>query len=46
MMLAVAIAFSLVIMLIADLDGPGQGFINVSQQAMIDLRNALTEAKP
>ena len=45
-MLAVPIAFSAVIMLIADLDGPGQGFINVSQQAMIDLHHALTEAKP
>jgi hypothetical protein len=45
-MLAVAIAFSALIMLIADLDRPGQGFINVNQQAMIDLRNALTEAKP
>ena len=45
-MLAVAIAFSLVIMLIADLDRPGQGFINVSQQAMLDLRDALTARTP
>jgi len=45
-MLAVAIAFSAVIMLIADLDRPGEGFINVSQQAMIDLRDALTDSKP
>lgn len=39
--LAVAIAFSAVIMVIADLDRPGQGFINVSQQPMIDLRETL-----
>ena len=45
-MVAVAIAFSVVIMLIADLDRPGQGFINVSQQAMIDLRGSLTDSKP
>ncbi len=45
-MLAVAIAFSLVIILIADLDRPGEGFINVSQQAMIDLRDSLAESKP
>lgn len=37
-MLAVAIAFSAVIMVIADLDHPGKGFINVSQQPMVDLR--------
>ncbi len=40
-MLAVAIAFSAVIMLIADLDLPGEGFINVSQQPMVDVRDAL-----
>ena len=45
-MLAVALAFSLVIVLIVDLDSPGQGFVNVSQQAMIDLRDALAESKP
>jgi hypothetical protein len=38
-MVAVAIAFSLVIMLIADLDRPGEGFINVSQDAMLELRS-------
>ena len=37
-MIAVAVAFSLVIMLIADLDRPGEGFINVSQDAMLELR--------
>jgi hypothetical protein len=45
-MLAVAIAFSAVIMVIADLDRPGQGFINVSQQPMIDLRETLVTSKP
>jgi len=44
-MLAVAIAFSAVIMVIADLDRPGQGFINVNQQPMIDLRVLLAESK-
>ncbi len=37
--ISVAIAFSVVIMLITDLDRPGQGFINVSQQAMVDLQD-------
>jgi hypothetical protein len=41
-MLAVAIAFSVTIMVIADLDRPGKGFINVSQQPMADLRARLT----
>jgi len=45
-MLAVAIAFSAIILLIADLDRPGEGFINVRQQAMIDLRDSLTESGP
>lgn len=45
-MVTVAIAFAAVIMVIADLDRPGQGFINVSQQAMIDLRGTLAESKP
>lgn len=45
-MLAVAIAFSAVIMVIADLDRPGKGFINVSQQPMIDLRATVAESKP
>jgi hypothetical protein len=42
-MLAVAIAFSAVILLIADLDRPGEGFVNVRQQAMIDLRDSMPE---
>ena len=41
-MLAVAIAFSVTIMVIADLDRPGTGFINVSQQPMADLRTRIT----
>ena len=44
--IAVAIAFSVVIMLIADIDRPGKGFINVNQQAMIDVRDWMTAAKP
>ena len=45
-MLAVAIAFSAVIMVIVDLDRPGQGFINVSQQPLIELRELLATSKP
>ena len=45
-MLSVAIAFSAVIMVIADLDRPGQGFIKVSQEPMVDLRAALAGSKP
>ena len=45
-MLAVAVAFSLVIMVTVDLDRPGQGYINVSQQPMLDLRAMLAEPKP
>jgi hypothetical protein len=41
--LVVAVAFSLVIWLIADLDRPGEGFLTVSQQAMLDLRSSMTE---
>ncbi len=44
--LAVAFAFSTVIWLIADLDRPGEGTLKVSQQAMMDLRHAMTEPKP
>lgn len=44
-MLAVAFAFSAVIMVIADLDRPGEGFINVSQQPMIDLREMWVTSK-
>jgi hypothetical protein len=40
-MLIAALSFSMVIMLIADLNRPGQGWINVSQDAMLDLRLSL-----
>jgi hypothetical protein len=43
---AVAVAFSLVIMLVADLDRPGEGFVNVSQQVMIDLQDWMAQSKP
>jgi len=39
----VAAAFSLVIWLIADLDRPGEGFLTVSQRAIVDLRSSMTE---
>ena len=45
-MLAGPIAFSAIIMVIADLDRPGEGFINVSQQPMVDLREMLAASKP
>jgi hypothetical protein len=45
---AVVLAFSAVLILIADLDRPGQGWLRVSQQSMIDLRNSMsaTRSKP
>ncbi len=45
-MLSVAIAFSAVIMVIADLDRPGHGFINVSQEPMVALRAMLAKSAP
>ena len=45
-MLAVAIAFSVVITVIVDLDRPRQGFINVSQEPMLDLRSTFAVSKP
>jgi hypothetical protein len=39
--LALALAFSGVLLLIADLDRPHEGVVKVSQQAMIDLKNSL-----
>jgi hypothetical protein len=33
-------------MLISDLDRPGEGFVNVSQQAMIGLRDWMTAVNP
>ena len=39
---AVVLAFSAVLFLIADLDRPGKGLLRVSQQTMIDLRNSMS----
>jgi hypothetical protein len=41
-----ALVFTTVILLIADLDRPGEGLLNVSQQAMIDLVNRMGPATP
>jgi hypothetical protein len=41
MELALAVAFSVVLCLIAGLDRPREGLVNVSQQAMVDLQNKL-----
>ena len=41
MELALAVSFSLVLFLIADLDRPQEGLINVSQQAMSELQTKL-----
>jgi hypothetical protein len=38
---ALILGFSLVLYLIADIDRPGQGTLQVSQQSMIDLRNSM-----
>ena len=43
-MLAVAITFAAVIILIADIERPGEGWVNVSQQPMIDVRDWITAA--
>jgi len=45
-MAGVAIVFSLVIVLIVDLDRPGDGWIVVPQDAMVDVRNGLVDSKP
>jgi hypothetical protein len=37
------LAFSLVIVLIFDLDRPKQGFFHVSQQAMVDLEQRINQ---
>ena len=44
-MAIVAIVFSLVIVLIVDLDRPGDGWIVVPQDAMVDVRNELGDSK-
>lgn len=44
--LAVALTFSAVIGLIADLDRPQEGVLKVSQQALIDLRQSMQVPRP
>jgi hypothetical protein len=41
-----ALAFSAVILLIADLDRPREGLLKVSQQPMVDLQNSMRERSP
>jgi hypothetical protein len=41
MELALAVAFSVVLFVIADLDRPQEGLINISQQAMVELQTKL-----
>jgi hypothetical protein len=45
-MLGMVIAFAGVFFLIADLDRGHEGFLNVSQQALIDLQRTMQTAKP
>lgn len=41
-----AITFSAVLLLVADLDRPGEGMLRVSQQALVDLRATMEEPNP
>jgi hypothetical protein len=41
-----AAAFSLVFLLIADLDRPGEGFLHVSQQPLIDVQHSMAGDSP
>ena len=43
---AVALTFAVVIVLIADLDRPLEGVLNVSQQALIDLQQSMRTTSP
>lgn len=43
---AVTVGYAVLIMLIVDLDQPGRGFVNVSQQPMVDLRDRLNADRP
>lgn len=45
-MLGLILAFSGVLFLIVDLDRPREGFLTVSQQAMIDLQTSMGAGKP
>ena len=42
----VALTFAAVIWLVVDLDRPGEGFLTVSQHAMIDVRSSMDAANP
>jgi len=44
--LGIILAFSAVIYLIVDLDRPGQGFLQVSQRAMVDLQRNMSATNP
>ena len=41
---ALTLAFSATLILVVDLDRPGEGLLRVSQQSMIDLRNSISAA--
>jgi hypothetical protein len=45
-MLALVLAFSGVLILIADLARPREGFLTVSQEAMTDLQRTMSASKP
>jgi hypothetical protein len=44
--LALALAFSAILVLINDLDRPQQGLVGVSQQTLIDLQTRLRQSGP
>ena len=44
--LAVAFSFTAVLLLIADLDRPMAGWLEVSPQALVDLQKSMTDAAP
>jgi hypothetical protein len=43
--LVLVLTFSAIISLVADLDRPQEGLLRVSQQAMINLRDMMNEAR-
>ena len=43
--IALTLAFSVVLILIVDLDRPGQGLLRVSQQSMVDLRKSMSATR-
>jgi hypothetical protein len=44
--LVLVLIYSVVMWLIVDLDRPGEGLLRVSQQAMVDARNSMTDKTP